>query len=402
MRAAAILWGLLAFAYLIKVWDEGRHHSVYPIFELASHNWWQEVTLYGSYGDLDLYRYPPTFAILLTPFAVLPWWVGMILWNFLGIALLLRALRVLVTEIFPGEWSPRRAGMFLVLAVAGSVRGIWAAQSNAHLLALAIFAVAAVLRREWWRAAAFLAGAVFIKLWPVALLMLLASYWPRALIGRFLVCCAGLGLLPFLTARATWVMSEYRQYYESLVRTSQLRWPGNRDARTIWEAIHPQLDAQGSAGITVLPASSTAAYLVLQAATAAGVLAWCWWQRRRGVSQRRLLTLTLAAWAAWQLLFGPATERLTYGLIAPFTSWAILASPPKTLEHRLAWASWWLTAILGSGEVERALLPLFEGARAIQPFGVVVFLVWLALHGRHRDPADPEPARPPEQADAAA
>lgn len=378
-RAAVILWGLLALAYVVKIVNEGDSKSVYPIFETASHHWWQEQNLWARYEGIDLFRYSPTFAILLTPFALLPTEVGSVLWAWFGIALLVIALRVLVRELFPGEWDARREGMFFVWAVAGSVRGMWAAQSNAHILALAIFAAAAILKARFWPAAAMLATATFVKLWPMALWMLLATRWPRALIGRYLVVCAGLGLVPFLTASASWVTTAYRQYAESLVETSTLRWPGNRDAWTIWETLGPVHHG---------------GYLVLQLVSAMGVLAWCLWQWRRNTSVRQWVLLTLAVWVGWQLLFGPGTERLTYGLIAPFTSWAVLVRSGSAFEHRLAWASWWLTAILGTGAVERALLPVFPAAPAIQPFGVVVFLVWLGLYGR-RDVAEATEDRPP-------
>ncbi|MEM7586864.1 MAG: glycosyltransferase family 87 protein [Acidobacteriota bacterium] len=379
MRAAVILWSLLAVAYIVKMFTDGDQKSVYPIFHTASHHWWQQENLYARYEGIDLFRYSPTFAILLTPFALLPMLVGSVVWTFFGIALLLWALHTLVRELLPGTWDTRREGMFLVLAVAGSVRGIWSGQSNSHLLALAIFAAVAVYRRQWWPAAAMLAAAFFIKLWPIALLMLLASFWPKPLIPRFMAVSAGLALIPFLTASRDWVLAMYREYYASLIYTSKLRWPGNRDAWTIWEEIQPV---------------DPSAYQILQLATAGVVFLWCQWQRRRDPSIRRLLTLTLAAWVAWQLLFGPGTERLTYGLIAPFASWAILVSPRGSWERRIAWLAWWLTALLGTGAAERALLPVFEHAKAIQPSGVVVFILWLAIFGRRidLDPASADPA----------
>lgn len=371
MRASVILWGLLPIAYMVKVLRNPLRHSVYPIFEAATDHWWQRLPLYASYEGIDLFRYSPTFAVALTPFAVLPTILGQILWNFFGIALLLLAFRVLLREIFPERdrhWTEGQLGLFLFLTLFGSLRGIWSAQSNAHLLACAIFACAMVLRERWWAAAWLLAAAFFIKLWPIALLMLLAVFWPKKLLGRFAAAAAVLAAVPFLTGPPSYVTSRYVEFAESIERTRHMRWPGNRDAITIIETFG-SIDSR--------------LYMAIQLLTAAGVLGWLLWQHSRGITTQRLLTFTLASWAAWQLLFGPGTERLTYGLIAPFTAWAIMTSSTR-LEKTVAWLAWLFAAVLGMGSAERALDDFFAAAPAIQPFGIVVFFVWLGIYGRNR------------------
>ena len=366
MRGATILWGLLTFAVVGRGILQPSRRSVYPVFEAATHQWWQRLDLYEHVGRLDLFRYTPTFAVGFTPFAVLPTWLGLALWNLLGIGMLLVALHQLLRHLIPQNLDVRQQGIFFVLVCGGSLRGIWSAQSNAHLLALAIFACVCVLRRRWWPAAWLLGAAFYIKLWPIALVMLLASYRPRPLIGRFLAVSGVFFLVPFAAGPTDYVVARYREFLESIERTRHMRWAGNRDVVTIFEAF-------GGIDAHVL--------LAMQGLTALGLLLWLHWQRRKGLSERHVLTLTLAGWAAWQLLFGPGTERLTYGLISPFTAWAVLVSPDASHLKRLAWTSWIFTVILGSGAAERALLPFFSAAPMIQPLGVVVFFVWLAVYG---------------------
>jgi hypothetical protein len=91
--------------------------------------------------------------------------------------------------------------------------------------------------------------------------------------------------------------------------------------------------------------------------------------------------MILSMWVAWQLLFGPGSERLTYGIIAPMAAWALLESLAERRHRILSAAAWAMTAILGTGAVERALLPYFSAAPAIQPAGVVVFAAWLLARG---------------------
>lgn len=370
MRAAVILWASAWLLYELKWLVQPDKPGVYSIFAEASRHWWSGEPLYVDYPGIDIFRYPPTFAVAFSPFAALPDPIGSGLWNLLSLSLLFWALRLAVARLFPWQWSSREEGWFLVLTLCGTIRGFWSAQSNALLLALLLLACIAILEGKWWCAAFLVAVPMFIKLWPVALIMLLSVYWPRRLPGRVIVASGVLAALPFLTRPWHEVVTAYHGLYQVLVRTAPLRWHGYRDAWTIWEQI-----AEVDRGW----------YLVLQGSGALAVLGWCLWQRRVLSSDRHLLTVTVAAWASWQLLLGPATERLTYGLVAPFTSAAVILSFARHRLRGLAVAAWLMTVVLGSGGAERTLLPVFPAAPAIQPAGAAVFAIWLvAFCARHR------------------
>lgn len=364
MRIACALWLALWALFVLKGVFQPDRRGVYPIFAAASQHWWLGMPMYVRYEGLDIFRYSPTFAVAFSAFGLLPEPWGSALFNLVSLSVLFAGLRMLVHRVFPWSFDLRQEGIFLFLALAGTVRGVWSAQSNALLLGLALFGTAAALERRWWTAAILLTAPAFIKIWPIALLLLLACYWPRQLIPRALAAGAGLAFLPFLTRSWTEVVAEYRGFYAILVATNPVRWPGYRDAWTILEQVvrvDPTLyDALRAAGVVV-------------------VLAFCLHQRRRLPAGTHLATATLSAWTTWQLLLGPGTERLTYGLIAPFTSAAVLVAGMAGRLRRTALTAWWLTAILGAGGVERALQPFFPAAPAIQPAGVVVFAVWIAL-----------------------
>ena len=328
----------------------------------------------------------------------------------MSIGLLAWAMHVLVRDVLPGCWPIERKAWFLVLVAIGSAVGIWSLQSNALVTALIVLGLAATLRQQWWKAAVFLALPVFIKLWPLALVLLLIVYWPRQLLGRFTLVCLGLVLAPYLTRPPQIVAWQYREWYLSLTGPLQARWPGYRDAWTVWEEfcrlIGHAPDQPFYHGV----------YTVLSLSAAIGVLGWCLWQGRRlarkvaengsglvsaphrvgevnvvskcgaaALDQENhghLLVLILSMWVAWQLLFGPGTEQLTYGIIAPSASWAVLVS---IAERRAVWltcTAWAMLALLPSGDIERALLGIFCGARALAPLGVALFVAWLIWHER--------------------
>jgi hypothetical protein len=373
------LWAVLAIAVCVKTTMLGSEHSVYPVFVAGARHWWADKPLYVSYRqteDIDAYRYSPTFAVALTPFYLLPGCLGAIAWDIVNIVFLFWALHVLVRDVLPGEWPPRREGDFLTLTLIGSIVGVWAGQSNALVLALIILGLAAVRRERWWTAALTLALPVFIKVWPIAIVLLLIACWPRQLIGRLLAVCGVLALTPFLTRPPDIVAWQYKEWYLSLLSPIQERWPGYRDAWTIWEQLAP-LFRRDADQITY-----HFAFMAAQLATAAGVLGWCLWQRWRVFSTGHLLTVILAIWASWQMLFGPGTEQLTYGIIAPSASWAVLVSFAEKKARWLTVTAWAILALLAAGDIENLVLGIFSARKMLPPLGVVLFVTWLAWHER--------------------
>ncbi|MBN2579051.1 MAG: DUF2029 domain-containing protein [Pirellulales bacterium] len=405
------LWIAFAVAVCVKAIvqssAETDAHSVFPILAAGSMRWWQDLPLHEYLPDLkDIYRYSPTFAILFTPLAVLPRWLGGCLWNLLSVGTLFTALTAMVRDLLPGDWPEGRRATFFGLALLVSASGIWSAQSNSLLIALVIFACSAIVRRRWWVAAVLLALPVYIKLWPLAIVLLLITFWPKELLGRFLAVAVVLALLPFLTRPPSVVLGQYCEWYVSLTGFQQQRcWTGYRDAWTIWENVWPPVSPIG--------------YHVLQLATGAMVWVWCFVQwRRLGVrnaESRRskvegrwsmveshisildprpstldsrkttgyFLTLVLSIWAAWQLLFGPGSEQLTYGILAPSAAWAVTVSFAAKRNRLWMLTTCILIGLLGSGDVEKTFEKLFLLLRLpwsytiLMPLSVASFAVWL-------------------------
>jgi alpha-1,2-mannosyltransferase len=371
LTVAIGFWAFLAVGVSLKTALRGHAHSVYPVFAAASQHWWADKPLYADYEKsegIDGYRYSPTFAVAFTPFCLLPDRVGAILWALVSIGLLVWALHVLARDVLPGDWPAWREGAFLTLSLLGSAVGIWSGQSNAILPALIAFGLAAIVRGRWWTASWLLAVPVFIKLWPMAVVLLLMVCWPRKLIWRFAVVCVVLALVPFLTRPPSIVAWQYHEWYVSLTGPLQGRWTGYRDAWTIWEQLCPPVHRH--------------AYMALQLVTAVGVLGWCVWQRQRVQSTGHLLTLIFSMWVSWQLLFGPGTEQLTYGIIAPSASWAVLVSLAEKKARWLTWTAYAALTYLPAHDVEKAVLGAFPAGMILLPIGVVLFVVWLVWHER--------------------
>ena len=390
LRVALTAWIVLAVAASVKTVIEPRAHTVYTAFSHGCRDWWDGNSLYVDRA----YYYSPTFAILMTPFAIWSDRFGGVLWNFASVGLLAYSLLVFFRDVLSegseSEANPRISaarrlammpasaeGLFHLLVLIGTARSVWSGQSNAILVALVLLGAAAIVRRQWWRAAMLLAAPIYIKIWPVAIAGLFGVQWPKRLAGRLTICAVGLGLLPFLTKPPTAVIASYADWYHCLTnrQATQFRFPGYRDAWTIWEQFQSPVDKR--------------AYLILQLAAGLAMLGWCSWQGRRRGSTQWLAISTIGAWSAWQLLFGPGTERLTYNLIAPALAWAVLTAFQARRGRAWISATYLTTYLLGVGGVERLLSGALPLATALEPIGVLMFAAWLIRYASVSDKPDP-------------
>lgn len=369
--------------------------TVLDEFALGPASWWSADDF--VYEQTIHYLYTPTFTILYTPFWILPAGVGAALWALLGLVALYFGTQTLMRRVLPVCWGEREAAIWSWLVLWGAFRGLWSGQSNALIVGLACWGLNYVLNKQWWRAALCLALPVFIKLWPLALVLLLAVNF-RRLIVPFAAVSAPLAALPWLTRTSQFVWRQYAGYVEMLIhRRQDERLPGYRDFWTLWEQFAPP-DAW--------------LYKVLQLTAALAAATVCWLLARRVSCLKNkhaselpatqiLLTCTFAVWACWQLLFGPGSERLTLGLLAPIAAWAVIAGWSEFRAAQLsssrsrygaacvlAAAGWLAVYLIGTGEIERALIHAgWVSAAAIVPAGIMLcgaaamVLVWRRTRG---------------------
>jgi hypothetical protein len=399
LRLALAAWLILGVAVSVRTVVHPSKHTVFPIFASSAEHWWGNHPLYEIYPGLDRFRYPPVFALFVTPFSALGLTTGGILWSWLSIGVLLAGLWQYVRDVVPSMWTRQRLAAFLFLAAVGALRGLWNAQSNALIAGFVLLGSAALARaasrslnrerREdfahdsgshWWLATVLLAVPVSLKLTPLAPVLLLVALWPRQLAWRLLVVIAGLFLLPFLTQPPDIVLSQYSEWIDHLMDSGNVRWLGFRDGWTIWIVLH-HMFAGGSGGLSLLEPMDSSWYHLVQLATAAAALGWCLWQRQRTVSHalepRWLVHMTLSMGLAWLMLFGPAVEHATYVFLVPPLLWALLEHRAWPHGRGLIWTSFMLIMVLGWGAVTRRLAPEWPIVLTALPAGTALFVMWL-------------------------
>jgi hypothetical protein len=138
-----------------------RHNNNFEIFRTSFHNLVAGRNLYvASVNHYDFFKYSPTFALLFAPFAIVPFTVGMFLWNAVNAGALYWSLgRVLD----PPLATAARGIVFL--EALGSMQN---AQSNALSAGLMILAFSELERRRELTAALAVAYGTLIKIFPLA------------------------------------------------------------------------------------------------------------------------------------------------------------------------------------------------------------------------------------------
>jgi len=175
--------------------DDYTQYNNYVIFKQSFFHLVEGKDLYALYlaEHWDFFKYSPTFAFLMAPFAILPDAIGLLLWNTLNIVAVYVAFRS-----FPGMGRKTRAFMlwFVVLELVISVQN---AQSNGLIAGLIVLAFVYLERGAAARAALLVAMTVYVKLFGLVAFVLFLMYPAkrRAAVYAFLwfVLLGGLPLL---------------------------------------------------------------------------------------------------------------------------------------------------------------------------------------------------------------
>jgi alpha-1,2-mannosyltransferase len=374
-KAALAIWIAILLFVSVRVYLAPAAKTVYPIFSASGRFWWAATDLYEPGRPTTVqpgYRYSPTFAILMAPFAYFPDEVGGVLWRLFSTAALLGSLLWLARTVLPRPLTRDQLACLFLCCVPFSLQSVNNGQANILVIASLLGTVAAVKQERWNLAGILLAVAFICKLYPIALGMILVLLYPRRL-GWRVPCFAMVSLwLPFLLQNPVYVLDQYESWFALLQRDDRSAIDIEQGYRDLWQLIR----------LYHLPIARTW-YVLLQAASGAGIALLCWFRQRRGWTEKDLLTSTLALACAWMMLLGPATESSSFALLAPSFAWSVVAAwQDRTwnLRHSLLIASviFFVLAVTLGG---------FSSAVKIHAFGVhswgsLLYFVYLLSESR--------------------
>jgi hypothetical protein len=301
-------WGFCLLIFAIIGTDVVLHpdkHNTTPTYRDASTHWWAGIDPYSTNAHAGFFYFPQA-AFLFTPFNVLPYMTGEIVWRVCTFGLFLYALTRL-NAFFLASRSPAPARTFLflaLLAVPSSFASLRNAQFDLPVAALIVLTTAEIATARWGTAARWLCLAVALKPLAVVPLLLFSALY-RRLIPRVLVGLVIVIALPFLHWSPAFVAQEYRRCYEALAWASVGDEPRYSDLAALL----------AHAGIFV-PLPVRTALRVIFAVVYLSL----------GAAAVRKLSIIDSVWtvgalaADYLMLFNPRTETCSYVFLGPFVA----------------------------------------------------------------------------------
>lgn len=201
----AALW--LVAVVVVSLQAGAQHNNNFEIFRTAWANLTAGRDLYGANpSHHDFYKYSPTFALLFAPLAVVPFTVGVLLWNALNALSLYWSLGQVL--------APRPALAARGIVFLDAVGSMQNAQSNALSAGLMIMAFSFLYARREIMGALSIAVGAAIKIFPVVagVFVLFRPYrLPRFLLISAVVA-AVLVLAPLVLLSPAELLAQYRSW----------------------------------------------------------------------------------------------------------------------------------------------------------------------------------------------
>jgi hypothetical protein len=302
-----------------------RHAGCYQVYADAGRHWLAGEDLYESRSGLDLFRYSPLVAAFFARFAALPDMLGSALLRVVNLGVFCAGFACWMRSGVPVKLAPGQRAALWLLALPLAVHSLVDVQTNALAIGLILLAMTAAANHRWTWAAILLMLACSIKVYPLALVLLLVLLYPRQMGFRTAIAGVLILALPFLLQRPGYVISQYRDWprWGLNDRHSDVAALAFRDFRLLCSAWLWPLSNRG--------------YLIAQLASGAAIAGLCLVQRLRRVEHRELLMSVFSMSCAWMMVFGPATEHTTHIFLAPSVAWAVLDGwlSQRSLGYRL-------------------------------------------------------------------
>ncbi|MBK5720519.1 DUF2029 domain-containing protein [Dysgonomonas sp. Marseille-P4677] len=208
-RLIFTLWiGAALFAGISHISKDNN----YQIFKHVFYNTIEQINLYAEYPEKywDTNHYGPFFSIIIAPFALLPDYLGIPLWEMFIAATLLLAIYKL-----PIQWKGKVIIYWIVIHEL--YVNATNSQTNTLIAALIIGTFICIRSEKDFWAACFIMLGLFIKLYGiVGLAFFFFSKKKIKFIGYLLLWGTIFFILPMLLSSPQFIIQSYLDWYESL------------------------------------------------------------------------------------------------------------------------------------------------------------------------------------------
>lgn len=227
------LWFLMGLSVVVAIhqyfilpekelWGAVRpQYNNYLIFKNAFLHLINHQNLYELYPTEygDYYKYSPTFALFMAPFACLPNWVGLIFWSLINSLVFYFGIRFL-----PGIDSKSKS--FIILFVLFELIGnLQNEQTNSLVAGFILFTFISLEKKQIVLAALFVALGFYLKIYGVIAASLFLLY-PGKLkfLGSFIGWMTILFLLPLIVISPVELADQYKSWLDILLSDHNSRY----------------------------------------------------------------------------------------------------------------------------------------------------------------------------------
>jgi hypothetical protein len=360
------LWTAVLLGIWIRIGFFSHSHDVFATYADAGRRWSSSLPLYTYTRG---FVYSPLVAAFFAPFSWLPISLGSVLWRLVNAAIFVGAifwwLKAEITERIPESSYWLVFLLILPLSLGNFNNG----QVNPMIIGLLMVAILAAHEKRWTLCAVALGFSAYLKIYPLAVGLLLVLLYPRQLGWRLALTLILMGAVSFGLQRPGYVLEQYQRWFHTRAADDRrLNMDiAPRDFAMILRLLHINLSAQAT--------------LLLEMIAGIGAALICLFGRLKKWSEQRLLICVFTTGTCWMLLFGPTTEDATYAMIAPALAFAAVQAfhqkPP--LWMRILVCSSFAFLLLG------LILNAFFGLKktpltmSVQPFGALLFLGYSIL-----------------------
>ena len=206
------MWIILGLVAAIKAIGDPHLYNNYLIFKNVFYHLIEQVTLYGKYKALyfDQNHYGPVFSLVIAPFALLPDWLGVIMWS-------LANTLVLVWAIAQLPLKDKKTTLILWICAHEFLTTILNFQFNPMMTAIIVLSFVFIdKKKDFWAAFLIVLG-FYIKLYGiVGLAFFFFSENKIKFIGSLIFWAVILFVTPMLISSPEYVVNTYVEWFERL------------------------------------------------------------------------------------------------------------------------------------------------------------------------------------------
>lgn len=362
---ATIWFGLGLFPVLKSVIEgfikhENHIHNNYFVYKYTFIHLIEKVSLYtydaAHYQDMN--HYGPVFGFVIAPFALLPDFAGVLLWQLLNTLILFIAIQKLPIK-------KEHALIVTLLCAHELMTSASSVQINPLVTALILFSYIFIRNeKDFWAALMIMLG-VYIKLYGiVGLAFFFFSNNKLKLIGSLIFWAVVLFVLPMAISSPSFIIQTYQDWYTNLVHKNA----GNETS------LMQDISVMGMLRRTMFPHLSN--LIVLLPAMVLFGLSYLRFSAFKNVNFQLLI---LASTLIFPIIFSTGSESPTY--IIAFVGvalWYVNGERPVTyLDLSLMTFAFILTSLSPSD-----LFPRYVRVHYVEPYALKAlpcFVVWLKI-----------------------